>query len=73
MKSLFKTISWLTGAFTMLLALNLSSCVVSNLDNAFDPANGGFVLGSLLGGGDSGSGGNCVFDAGNFDSCTYQP
>jgi len=56
----------------MVLALSLQSCVISDLSNRFDPKNGGFIIGDFLGSlSDGGSSGSCVFDGGNFDSCTF--
>jgi len=63
-----------------LLALSLlalSSCIVSDLSNSFDPKTpSGLLLNlnteSILGSGAAGSS-VCVFDTSKFDSCTLGP
>ncbi len=62
---------------SIMLGLLGTSCVKSNLDNAFDPQ---FPLGLIIGlnlssgGGSSsssGAGGPCRYDQSNFDNCTF--
>lgn len=61
----------LSCAFLGLLG---TSCVKSNLDNAFDPQFPlGLMIGLNLSSGGSGSSGTseCRYDQSNFDNCTF--